>query len=102
MPDAPEIVMAKSRGRSERHRSVWPRDVALIAASVVGAGSVFFDGLAFGIPAADLGDILNQRGGYLFDSAPPQNGVTFLASPYHLDPGAKVTGQEHASGEAWE
>ncbi|HWA97457.1 MAG TPA: trypsin-like peptidase domain-containing protein [Pirellulales bacterium] len=49
---------------------------------VVCAGATMFDGLAFGIPATDLVDFLIHRETYLYDSAQPQNGVTYLAPPY--------------------
>ncbi len=49
---------------------------------VVCAGFVFFDGLAFGIPAADLLDFLKNRDAYVFDVTQPQNGVTYLPPPY--------------------
>jgi len=49
---------------------------------VVCAGFVFFDGLAFAIPASDLIDFLKNREAYLFDPTRPQNGVTYLPPPY--------------------
>jgi serine protease Do len=49
---------------------------------VVSAGYVFFDGLAFGIPATDLVDFLIHRDAFLFDANQPQNGVTYLSPPY--------------------
>ena len=49
---------------------------------VVCAGFVFFDGLAFGIPASDLIDFLKNRDAFLYDPAKPQNGVTYLPPPY--------------------
>lgn len=49
---------------------------------VVCAGFMFFDGLAFGIPASDLIDFLKNREAYLFDPTKPQNGVTYLPPPY--------------------
>jgi serine protease Do len=48
---------------------------------VVCAGFVMFDGLAFGIPAADLIEFLKHRDAFLFDESQPQNGVTYLAPP---------------------
>ncbi|HEX4130505.1 MAG TPA: trypsin-like peptidase domain-containing protein [Pirellulales bacterium] len=59
---------------------------------VVCAGATSFDGLAFGIPATDLVDFLVHRETYLYDSAQPQNGVTYLAPPYR----AKSEGDEAA------
>ncbi len=44
------------------------------------AGATMFDGLAFGIPAADLIEFLIHRDAYLYDSSHPQNGVTYLPS----------------------
>ncbi len=49
---------------------------------IVCAGHQFFDGLAFGIPARDLIDFLMHRDSFLFDSAQPQNGVTYLDPPF--------------------
>jgi serine protease Do len=49
---------------------------------VVCAGYSFFDGLAFGIPAADLIDFLEHHDAYLFDASQPQNGVKYLSPPY--------------------
>lgn len=49
---------------------------------IVCAGATFFDGLAFGIPAADLLDFLRNREAYLFDPAQPNAGVTYLQPPY--------------------
>lgn len=49
---------------------------------VVCAGATSFDGLAFAIPARDLVDFLVHRESYLYDSAQPQNGVTYLQPPY--------------------
>jgi serine protease Do len=49
---------------------------------IVCAGATFFDGLAFGIPASDLIDFLVHRDAYLYDSAQPQNGVTYLPPPF--------------------
>lgn len=46
------------------------------------AGAVSFDGLAFGIPAADLIDFLVHRETFLYDPAQPLNGVTYLPPPY--------------------
>ena len=40
-----------------------------------------FDGLAFGIPAADLIEFLTHRDAYLYDSSQPQNGITYLPPP---------------------
>ena len=49
---------------------------------VVCAGFVFFDGLAFGIPAVDLVDFLKHRDAFLFDTTQPQNGVRYLQPPF--------------------
>jgi serine protease Do len=49
---------------------------------VVSAGYVFFNGLAFGIPASDLIDFLRHREAFLFDANQPQNGVTYLPPPH--------------------
>ena len=49
---------------------------------VVCAGATSFAGLAFGIPACDLIDFLTHRETYLYDSAQPQNGVTYLSPPF--------------------
>ncbi|HEY4311489.1 MAG TPA: trypsin-like peptidase domain-containing protein [Pirellulales bacterium] len=45
------------------------------------AGATLFDGLAFGIPAADLIEFLIHRDAYLYDSSQPQNGITYLPPP---------------------
>ncbi len=49
---------------------------------IVCAGSTFFEGLAFGIPAEDLIDFLKNRSAYLFDSSQPGNGIKYLAPPF--------------------
>ncbi|MEK6248752.1 MAG: trypsin-like peptidase domain-containing protein [Planctomycetales bacterium] len=49
---------------------------------IASAGFVFFDGLAFGIPANDLIDFLRHRDSFLFDPTSPQNGVTYLHPPH--------------------
>lgn len=49
---------------------------------IVCAGATSFDGLAFGIPAGDLVDFLLHRESYLYDTAQPLNGATYLAPPY--------------------
>ncbi|MCX5662143.1 MAG: trypsin-like peptidase domain-containing protein [Planctomycetota bacterium] len=49
---------------------------------IVCAGAMFFQGLAFGIPATDLVDFLSHRDTYLYDSSQPQNGVTYLDPPW--------------------
>ena len=46
------------------------------------AGYAMFDGLAFGIPGADVVDFLKNRDAYLFDRTQPQNGVKYLAPPF--------------------
>jgi serine protease Do len=53
---------------------------------VVCAGATSFDGLAFGIPAADLIDFLVHRETYLYDPAQPLNGVTYLQPPFRKPP----------------
>ena len=63
---------------------------------VVCAGYSFFSGLAFGIPATDLVDFLQNRDAYLFDPTQPQNGVKYFAPPYRdsessLIPAAKIS-----------
>ena len=55
-----------------------------------------FDGLAFGIPASDLIDFLVHRDTYLYDSAQPQNGVTYLPPPFHAT-GASASRPEPAA-----
>ena len=50
--------------------------------AVACAGATAFDGLAFGIPAADLIDFLIHRETYLYDPSQPQNGVTYLPPPH--------------------
>lgn len=54
---------------------------------VVCAGFTNFDGLAFGIPAADLKEFLDHRDAFLFDPTQPQNGIKYLAPPFR--------GEEH-------
>jgi serine protease Do len=49
---------------------------------VVCAGASFFDGLAFGIPVADLRDFLKHHDAFLFDPSQPQNGVKYLDPPF--------------------
>ncbi|HEX7379267.1 MAG TPA: trypsin-like peptidase domain-containing protein [Pirellulales bacterium] len=49
---------------------------------IVCAGATMFDGLAFGIPANELIDFLLHRESFLYDSAQPLNGATYLAPPY--------------------
>jgi serine protease Do len=49
---------------------------------VVCAGFTFFDGLALGIPAADLIDFLHHRDAFVFDPTQPQNGVKYLQPPF--------------------
>lgn len=53
---------------------------------IVCAGATSFDGLAFGIPAADLIDFLVHRETYLYDPAQPLNGVTYLQPPFRKPP----------------
>ena len=50
---------------------------------VVCAGYSFFSGLAFGIPATDLVDFLQNRDAFLFDPTQPQNGVKYFSPPFH-------------------
>lgn len=52
---------------------------------VVCAGAMFFDGLAFGIPAVDLIDFLNNWDAYLYDPFQPQNSITYLPPPFRTD-----------------
>ncbi len=49
---------------------------------VVCAGAVFFQGLAFGIPAVDLVDFLNNWEAYLYNPFQPQNSITYLPPPF--------------------
>jgi len=49
---------------------------------VVCVGFVFFNGLAFGIPASNLIDFLRNRDAFLFDPTHPKTGVTYLPPPY--------------------
>ena len=46
------------------------------------AGFMFFDGLAFGIPASDLIDFLKNHDAFLYDPTRPENGVKYLTPPY--------------------
>ena len=48
---------------------------------VVCAGFTFFDGLAFGIPAHDLINFLENHDAFLYDPSQPQNGVKYLDPP---------------------
>lgn len=50
------------------------------------AGYVYFNGLAFGIPAEDLVEFLRNRDAYVFDPTQPQNGVKYLPPPYRQPP----------------
>ena len=52
------------------------------------AGFTFFNGLAFGIPARDLRDFLENHDAYLYDPSQPQNGVKYLDPPYQPVPEA--------------
>jgi serine protease Do len=61
---------------------------------VVCAGATSFDGLAFGIPGSDLVDFLLHRETYLYDSAQPQNGVTYLAPPFRKDKNGATAADE--------
>ena len=63
---------------------------------VVCAGFVFFDGLAFGIPATDLIDFLTNRDAFLYDPAQPQNGVTYLPPPHRK----RAAGEQMDQGDA--
>lgn len=49
---------------------------------IVCAGFVFFDGLAFGIPASALIDFLEHRDAFMYDPMQPQNRIKYLAPPY--------------------
>jgi serine protease Do len=49
---------------------------------VVCAGATFFQGLAFGIPATDLVDFLNNWDAYLYNPFQPQNSITYLPPPF--------------------
>ena len=49
---------------------------------IVCAGATFFEGLAFGIPAEELVNFLNNRNAYLFDLSQPGNGIRYLDPPY--------------------
>ncbi len=53
---------------------------------IVCAGATSFNGLAFGIPASDLVDFLQNRDAYLFDPSQPMNGITYLQPPYKPAP----------------
>lgn len=71
---------------------------------VVCAGYSFFSGLAFGIPATDLIDFLQNRDAYLFDPTQPQNGVKYFEPPYRssesvLLEGANVSIEPEAATE---
>ena len=50
--------------------------------AVACAGHASFDGLAFGIPVADLISFLENKDAYLYDASFPQNGVRYLAPPF--------------------
>ncbi len=45
------------------------------------AGATQFQGLAFGIPVADLVQFLDHHETFLFDQSQPQNGATYLEPP---------------------
>ena len=69
---------------------------------VVCAGYSFFSGLAFGIPATDLIDFLQNRDAFLFDPTQPQNGVKYFQPPFRasdsvLAPGARVSVEPNAA-----
>jgi serine protease Do len=66
---------------------------------IVCAGATSFDGLAFGIPSNDLVDFLVHRESYLYDTAQPLNGATYLAPPYRVGGDAKAA---KAPGESTE
>jgi len=59
--------------------------------AVACAGAAIFDGLAFGIPSADLVDFLVNRDTWLFDESQPQNGVTYLPPPFRAQSETKNT-----------
>ena len=52
---------------------------------VVCSGYAMFDGLAFGIPSADLIEFLRHRDAYLFDESQPQNGIKYLPPPFRSE-----------------
>lgn len=52
---------------------------------VVCAGATFFQGLAFGIPATDLIDFLDNWDAYLYDPSQPQNSITYLPPPFRSE-----------------
>jgi serine protease Do len=60
------------------------------------AGATLFDGLAFGIPAADLIEFLVHRDAYLYDSSQPQNGITYLPPPTRESAAAALSKPEAA------
>ncbi|WP_428389442.1 S1C family serine protease [Mucisphaera sp.] len=51
--------------------------------AVACAGFTFFNGLAFGIPARDLLDFLDNHDAYLYDPTQPQNGVHYVDPPFN-------------------
>ncbi|HWB13072.1 MAG TPA: trypsin-like peptidase domain-containing protein [Pirellulales bacterium] len=67
---------------------------------IVCAGATSFDGLAFGIPANDLVDFLLHRESYLYDTAQPLNGATYLAPPYRSEGEPSETGQPPATASS--
>jgi serine protease Do len=64
---------------------------------VVCAGYTFFQGLAFGIPASDLVDFLDNRDAFLFDATQPQNGVKYFEPPFRSGDANKNTGDDSES-----
>jgi serine protease Do len=67
---------------------------------IVCAGATSFDGLAFGIPASDLVDFLLHRESYLYDTAQPLNGATYLAPPYRGEGEPSEPGQPPATASS--
>ncbi|HVX64618.1 MAG TPA: trypsin-like peptidase domain-containing protein [Pirellulales bacterium] len=67
---------------------------------IVCAGATSFDGLAFGIPSSDLVDFLVHRESYLYDSAQPLNGATYLAPPFRPNPGSKAAASSGESNDS--
>jgi serine protease Do len=66
---------------------------------VICAGATFFDGLAFGIPASDLIDFLENREAYLFDASQPQNGMSYHEPPFFPKGLTREAAQPAPAGE---
>lgn len=60
---------------------------------VVCAGATYFQGMAFGIPAVDLIDFLDNWDAYLYDPFQPQNSITYLPPPFRPDNGEAADGR---------